>query len=216
MFFCAGRGTRMGTLTQHQPKPMVKVAGRPLIDHAMDAMEGVERRFANLHYLPNTLEKYLNLARFETIFEQDLLETGGGLKHALPRINRSEIFTMNTDSAWSGPKPAQWLAQHWQPDIMDGLLLLVPKDRALGHKGTGDFITHQDGTVVRGAGDIYCGLQIIKTQYIQQRPETHFSLNLVWEDLLARGTLFGAPYPGQWCDVGYPDAIPLAETMLEA
>jgi MurNAc alpha-1-phosphate uridylyltransferase len=216
MFFCAGRGTRMNALTKHNPKPMIKVSGRPLVDHALDAMEGVERRFANVHYLPEALEKHLSLAGLETIFEPILLETGGGLKHALPLINRDVVFTMNTDSVWRGPKPAQWLKQHWQPDIMDALLLLVPKERAIAHKGTGDFITQPDGTLMRGKGDVYCGLQIIKTHLIQKRPETHFSLNLVWEDLLARGTLFGAPYPGKWCDVGYPEAISFAETMLEA
>lgn len=215
MFFCAGRGTRMLALTQDKPKPMIKVAGRPLIDHAIDAMGGIERRFANLHYQPDALEKDLNSAGIGSIFEPDLLETGGGLKHALPQLDRDVVFTMNTDAVWSGPAPAQALTQYWDPDIMDGLMLLIPKDRAIGHKGKGDFIAAPDGSLTRGAGDVYTGLQIIKTKYVDDIEQSHFSLNVVWETLLSRGTLFGTVYTGHWCDVGYPEAIPLAEAMLE-
>jgi MurNAc alpha-1-phosphate uridylyltransferase len=202
-------------LTQHQPKPMIKVAGRPLIDHAIDAMGGVERQFANLHYQPEVLEKHLTFAGIEPIFEPDLLETGGGLKHALPRLNRDTVFTMNTDAVWAGPTPAQTLSAHWSPDVMDGLMLLIPKHRAIGHKGTGDFMRATDGTLTRGTGDVYTGLQIIKTKYVEHIESSHFSLNVAWEALLSRGTLFGAVYTGHWCDVGYPEAIPLAESMLE-
>ncbi|MFT6424968.1 MAG: MurNAc alpha-1-phosphate uridylyltransferase [Celeribacter sp.] len=201
--------------TQHQPKPMINVAGRPLVDHAIDAMDGINRRFANTHYLPEKLENHLNNAGIEPIFEKDLLETGGGLKHALSRLNRDAVFTMNTDAVWTGPKPAEYLAAHWNPDIMDGLMLLIPKAQAIGHKGAGDFLCAQDGTLTRGPGDVYTGLQIIKTKYADQIEQTHFSLNLVWETLLSRETLFGAVYSGQWCDVGYPAAISLAESLLE-
>ena len=201
--------------TQHQPKPMITVAGRPLIDHAIDAMQGVNRRFANTHYLPDALEKHLNCAGIEPIFEEILLETGGGLKHALPRLKRDTVFTMNTDAVWLGPTPAAFLSEHWKPEIMDGLMLLIPKPQAIGHKGAGDFIPAQNGALSRGPGDVYTGLQIIKTKYVSQIDQTHFSLNLVWQTLLARGTLFGATYPGRWCDVGHPEAISLAESLLE-
>ncbi|MBU2936167.1 nucleotidyltransferase family protein [Pacificibacter marinus] len=215
MFFCAGRGTRMLELTQHQPKPMINVAGRPLIDHAVDAMGDIPRQFANLHYQPEILEKHLNLAGIEPIFETDLLETGGGLKHALPLLDRDAVFTMNTDAVWSGPAPAEFLRMHWNPDIMDGLLLLIPKANAVGHKGTGDFRRAADGALARGAGDVYTGLQVIKTKYVAEIEQSHFSLNMAWETLLTRRTLYGAIYSGHWCDVGYPEAIPLAESMLE-
>ncbi|MEM5477943.1 nucleotidyltransferase family protein [Pacificibacter sp. AS14] len=215
MFFCAGRGTRMLELTQHQPKPMITVAGRPLIDHAIEAMGDMPRRFANLHYHPEVLEKHLNLAGIDPIFETDLLETGGGLKHALPQLDRDAVFTMNTDAVWAGPKPAKFLRAHWNPDIMDALMLLIPKDNAVGHKRAGDFLRAPDGTLTRGTGDVYTGLQIIKTKYVSEIEQSHFSLNLAWETLLARGTLYGAVYSGHWCDLGHPEAIPLAESMLE-
>lgn len=215
MFFCAGRGTRMLELTQHQPKPMINVAGLPLIDHAIDAMGDMPRQFANLHYLPEVLEKHLTLAGIEPIFETVLLETGGGLKHALPQLDRDTVFTMNTDAVWIGPAPAELLRASWNPKIMDGLMLLIPKANAIGHKGTGDFKRAGDGTLTRGAGDVYTGLQIIKTKFVEEIEQSHFSLNVAWERLLARGTLYGALYSGHWCDVGYPEAIPLAESMLE-
>jgi MurNAc alpha-1-phosphate uridylyltransferase len=205
----------MLALTEHLPKPMIQVAGQPLIDHAIDAMEGVHRQFANLHYQPEVLEKHLILAGIEPIFESGLLETGGGLKHALPQLDRDSVFTMNTDAVWAGSSPAQFLRDQWDPNIMDGLMLLIPKHRAIGHKGTGDFMRGTDGALTRGAGDVYTGLQIIKTQCVDHIEQSHFSLNVAWEALLTRGTLFGAVYTGHWCDVGYPDAIPLAESMLE-
>jgi MurNAc alpha-1-phosphate uridylyltransferase len=214
MLFCAGKGTRMKALTQRIPKPMIRVNNMPLVDHALDAMSGINRRFANIHHLPDAIEKHLSEAGVTTIHETDLLETGGGLKRALPIISRNTIFTMNTDAVWVGPKPAKFLSAHWNPDIMDGLMLLISKDKAAGHKGRGDFIVNPAGQLERGFGDVFSGLQIIKSKYVEQVSETHFSLNVVWEQLLERKTLFGTVYPGSWCDVGYPEAIDIAEKLV--
>lgn len=215
MFFCAGKGTRMKALTQQVPKPMVRVNSVPLVDYALEAMSGVNRRFANTHYLPDILESHLRAANVEPIHEPELLETGGGLKHALPTISRDVLFTMNTDAVWKGPKPAELLVKQWDPTRMDGLMLLIPIDRAIGHKGQGDFLRDKTGLLHRGAGEVFTGLQIIKSKFVERVAETHFSMNVVWDDLLQRKTLFGAIYPGTWCDVGYPEAIELAETLLK-
>jgi MurNAc alpha-1-phosphate uridylyltransferase len=195
---------------------MVGLAGRPLVDHALEQCEGIPRKFANTHYLPKTLDLHLQDTDVETIFEPKLLETGGGLRAALPVINRDAVFTMNTDAAWLGPIASTFLAQHWNADRMDALMLTVPQSRAHAYVGQGDFIAQPDGQLERGAGDIYTGLHIIKTRYVEKIERTEFSLNVAWQDLLARGTLYGVNYPGHWCDVGYPDAICIAETLLEA
>ncbi|SFJ57916.1 mannose-1-phosphate guanylyltransferase [Celeribacter neptunius] len=214
MIFCAGRGTRMKELTETRPKPMIEVAGQPLVDHALAQLDGVETRVANLHYLPDQLEKHLNLAGLETVFEPELLETGGGLKNALPLLNGDSVFTMNTDAVWKGPQASKVLAQAWQPEIMDALLLIAPKSRVHAHLGKGDFDLGESGQISRGQSYIYTGAQIIKTAPLAEIEARHFSLNLVWEKLFELGRIYGVTYPGHWCDVGHPDGIDVAEAML--
>lgn len=215
MLFCAGRGTRMAPLTDHRAKPMVEVSGRPLVDHALEQLDGIERRFANTHYMPEKLEAHLVSQGVETAFEPQLLEAGGGLKSMLPRLQRNCVFTMNTDAVWLGPQAGTLLSQHWKPDEMDALMLTIPISHAHAHKGKGDFIADAQGRLKRGSGDVYSGLQIIKTQFVADVSDVKFSLSLVWKTLLERETLFGVNYPGSWCDVGYPEAIPIAESLLE-
>ena len=126
MLFAAGFGTRMGALTAERPKPLIAVAGKPLIDHALDLVEplGLARVVANLHYKPEPLIAHLSgrgiLFSHET---PDILETGGGLRHALPLLGRGPVFTMNTDAVWRGPNPLTLLAEAWNPDRMDAILI---------------------------------------------------------------------------------------------
>ncbi|WP_417275453.1 nucleotidyltransferase family protein [Celeribacter halophilus] len=215
MIFCAGRGTRMKALTEHQPKPMIKVAGRPLVDHALDQLEGIPHRVANLHYLPDMLRDHLTSAGLETVFEETLLETGGGFKNALPYFKSDAVFTMNTDAVWKGPRAADVLSAAWDADKMDALLLVVAKPRAHAHLGSGDFDLETDGRLRRGTSYIYTGAQILKTAPVSEIEETYFSLNRVWENLFARGRIYGVEYRGHWCDVGHPEGIAIAEDMLE-
>lgn len=215
MIFCAGRGTRMKTLTEDRPKPMIEVAGRPLVDHALDQIGGVEHRVANLHYLPEALEKHLNAAGIETVFEETLLETGGGLRNALPQLRADVVFTVNTDAVWKGPMASDILSEAWDPEKMDALLLTVPFDRVHGHLGQGDFDILPDGRLARGHGSVYTGVQILKTDTLNGIDETCFSLNLVWERLFETNRIFGAEYPGHWCDVGHPEGIEIAERLLK-
>ena len=216
MVFAAGKGMRMLPLTRTGPKPLIDVAGRPLIDHALDLLDraGVTRRVVNLHVMPDQVRAHL--AGRDVLYsdETDLLrETGGGLRHALPLLGGSPVLTLNADAVWAGPDPVGALLSHWR-DEMDALLLLVPKDRAIGHRGAGDFEIDATGRLRRAPSAIYTGLQLIRTDDLAVIPEEVFSLNLVWERMLARGTLHGLMWPGTWCDVGQPDSIALAEDML--
>lgn len=219
MLFAAGFGTRMGALTAHQPKPLLRVAGRTLLDHALDLVTGygAERIVVNLHYLPGQIETHLAgrgiLLSHET---PDILETGGGLRAALPLLGPGPVFTLNTDAVWCGPNPLRQLADLWRPDAMDALLLCVPAAQALGHQGAGDFVIGAEGRATRGPGAVYSGLQIIKPDLLHDIPDKVFSLNLLWDRMLTQGRLFAAPYPGRWCDVGRPEGLALAETLLEA
>jgi MurNAc alpha-1-phosphate uridylyltransferase len=218
MLFAAGFGTRMGDLTQHQPKPMIQVAGKRLVDHALDLAQGagVAKVVANLHYKPAKLQYHLEVQGVETLLEQpEILETGGGLRNALPLLGEGPVFTLNTDAVWAGPNPLRLLAEAWDPAQMDALLIGIPPAQAEGHGGAGDFTLDADGRLTRGSGVIYGGAQIIKTDLLKEIRETAFSLNLLWDQMLAERRLYGLRYPGRWCDVGHPAGIALAEAMLE-
>jgi N-acetyl-alpha-D-muramate 1-phosphate uridylyltransferase len=218
MLFAAGFGTRMGALTAACPKPLLKVAGRALIDHALDVAdtEHIPRIVVNLHYLGDQIESHL-ANRADVVFSHEtetLLETGGGLKKARALLGADPVFTLNSDAVWSGANPLEVLRSAWDPARMDAVLLLLPRDRAIGHTGPGDFAMLGDGRLGRGHDLVYSGTQIIFTRTLDAIPDRIFSLNRVWDIIAANGRLFGAVYPGHWCDVGQPASIALAERLL--
>lgn len=217
MLFAAGKGTRMGALTKDQPKPMIKVAEKPLIDHALALVDAADvgPKVVNLHYFGAALKTHL--ATRDVVFsdETDLLrETGGGLRHALPLLGSSPVVTMNTDAVWRGDNPIQILQDAWQPQ-MEAILLIVPKPNVWGHLGAGDFALDQTGHLRRAPDMIYTGVQIIRTDVLAEIKEAAFSMNRAWDIIARRDGLFGAVYDGLWCDVGQPASIPLAEAMLD-
>lgn len=219
MLFAAGFGTRMGALTANKPKPLIEVAGKPLIDHALAIADAanVSKTVVNLHYLGDQIARHLQGRDIALSWERaQILETGGGLKAALPLLESDTVFTLNTDAVWSGQNPLAELQAAWDADKMDALLLLLPATEALGHRGTGDFLIAQDGRISRASGaaaPIYLGAQILKTQAISAIPEPVFSLNLLWDRAIAQGRAFGLIHQGGWCDVGRPEGIALAETL---
>lgn len=217
MLFAAGFGTRMKHLTANQPKPLINVAGKPLIDHALAHARGIEPEviLANLHYLPDMLENHLANTGVKTLTETpDILETGGGLRNALPVLGDGPVVTMNTDAIWAGPNPVKMAMAAWDHDKMDALLVCVPVEQTVGYSGQGDFTIAPSGELTRGSGAVYGGVQIIKTDRLKDVPDASFSLNIIWDQMLADNRLFGLPYTGQWCDVGHPSGIALAEAML--
>ncbi len=217
LLFAAGLGTRMGDLVKDRPKPLVPVGGIPLIDHtlALTNVDGVGQRVVNVHYQADKLKNHLKDRPIAFSDETDaLLETGGGLRHALPLLDGNPVMTMNTDAIWRGPNPVSLILDAWA-DNMEALLLIVPKQQVSGHLGKGDFTKDDHGNLHRGPGDIYTGLQIIRTETLANISETAFSMNVIWDQMAARGGLFGLQYPGQWCDVGQPSSIPLAEALLD-
>lgn len=217
MLFAAGFGTRMQDLTAHQPKPLIKVAGCPLIDHALalgwDA--GVSPIVVNLHYLPHLLEAHLDGLDVRTIREEpQILETGGGLRNALPVLGPEPVATLNSDAVWAGPNPLRLLMDAWDPERMDALLICVPMARVHGRDAQGDFSIDHSGRLHRGGNTVYGGAQILKTDLLGAVQQATFSLNIVWDMMAAKDRLFGLTYPGHWCDVGHPGGITEAEDML--
>ncbi len=217
MLFAAGFGTRMKELTRDIPKPMIKVAGRSLIDHTLDLARGIDpdRIVANVHYKPEMLERHLTPQSILTIREEpDILETGGGLRAALPMLGEGPVFTANTDAIWLGPNPFQQLLKMWNSKEMDALLMCVPVENAVGYSGQGDFEVAQDGTVTRGTGVVYGGIQIVKTEGLHTIQDRVFSLNVLWNKMIENRKVHACLYPGKWCDVGHPAGVDLAEKML--
>lgn len=217
--FAAGFGTRMKELTQDRPKPLIEVAGAPLIDRAHRLLTDAkcDPIAANLHYRADMLATHLAPKGVHTIEEQpQILETGGGLRNALPVLGGSEVVTLNPDAVWAGPNPVQMVQDAWQPEKMDALLMCIPPERTIGHRGQGDFFLANSGQLRRGPGVVFGGCQIIKTELLADISEDSFSINLLWDLMLEQERLFGLVYPGHWCDVGHPSGIKQAEKMLEA
>ncbi len=228
MVMAAGLGTRMRPLTRDRPKPLVKVSDRALIDHSLDKLReaGIGRVVVNVHYLPDMVIEHLaRHARDLDVHisdERDLLmETGGGLIKALPMLTEEPFYCINSDNIWTEDDGNSLLelAQHWDAEKMDALLLVVPKTRAFNHKGTGDFFMETDGLLARrGQSDsapyIYTGIQLISHRLLRDPPSGPFSTNIFWSRAIEEGRLFGIEHRGEWFDIGSPEAIAPTQNKL--
>ena len=220
MLFAAGLGTRMGALTADRPKPLLPVAGRTLIDRALDMVTdaGITRTVVNLHYKGEMLERHLAGRDLALSWERDApLETGGGLRQALPLLGHaSPVFALNPDAVWTGENPLIRLMQDWDDTRMDVLVMLLPAGQARCHAGK-DFLLGADGRISRANGQTataYLGAQLIRTEALVEVPEQVFSLNRLWDMAIAKGSAYGIVHRGGWCDVGTPDGLSEAERML--
>ncbi|MCT8000631.1 nucleotidyltransferase family protein [Sphingomonas sanguinis] len=229
MVMAAGIGKRMRPLTATRPKPLVSVAGKPLIDHVFDRLiaAGIERAVVNVHYLADQLEAHLRdrFPEIEIIISDErdrLLETGGGLVKARPLLGDDPILVVNSDNLWiDGPVDAiRLLASRWDEARMDALLLMVPLARAHNHQGQGDFYLGPDGRITgrrarhRVAPFSYTGIQIMHPRLIADAPEGPFSTNIFWNRAIEAGRAYGQVHQGLWFDVGTPRAIPQTELIL--
>ncbi|WP_285710519.1 nucleotidyltransferase family protein [Erythrobacter oryzae] len=226
MILAAGFGKRMRPLTASQPKPMVRVAGKPLIDHALDrlAEAGVAQAVVNVHYLADALEAHLLARQAPKVTVSDeralLLETGGGMVKALPQLP-DPFFALNADNIWlDGPKSAfHDLSRRWNPDEMDALLLVVPHARAMNFSGPGDFHMDPMGRLSRRragriAPFIYTGIQLVSHRLMRDAPEGPFSTNILWNRAMEEGRLYGISFTGLWFEVGTPQMIRPTEEAL--
>lgn len=217
MIFAAGFGTRMRPLTNDRPKPMVHVANQPMIDYAIDHARtaGAEKIVSNTHYLADVIEPHLQKSGIQFVREEpNILDTGGGLRNAIPLLGSGPVWTLNPDTIWRGPNPLAFANAHWDADKMDALLVCIPPEQALGTDNNGDFTLGTSGALNRGIGHIYGGAQIINTETLSVMDTDVFSLNVVWDRLIADNRCFGCIYPGTWCDIGHPDGLHTAEKLL--
>ena len=225
----AGLGTRMRPYNGHIPKPLVAVGGKSLIDYGLDRLAdaGVERAVVNVHHLADAIERHLAGRQKPHIVISDergeLLGTGGGIAKALPQLGDAPFFLVNSDTLWlDGVKPNfMRLAENFDPQAMDALLLLAPTAGSLGYEGRGDYAMLSDGRLRRrGRGEvvpfIYAGAAILSPALFAAAPAGAFPLTLLFDRAGEAGRLFGLRLEGTWMHVGTPEAVADAEAALAA
>ena len=229
MLLAAGLGTRMRPLTCDRPKPLVEVAGKPLIDHVLERLReaGVGQAVVNVHYKAEMLEAHLSGVESPKIVisdeREELLETGGGLVKALPHLGSEPFFLVNTDSLWTeGAQPGLGrLRQAWNDDTMDMLLLLSSTVASFGYSGRGDFQCEPDGTLTRRAENeiapfVFTGVYLAHPRIFKGAPKGKFSMNVLFDKAIERGRLKGLRHDGVWMEINTPEAIKIAEEALAA
>jgi N-acetyl-alpha-D-muramate 1-phosphate uridylyltransferase len=227
MVLAAGLGTRMRPLTDDLPKPLVKLGGRTLLDHALDRLAdaGIERAVVNVHYFADQIEARLAGRRTPQIIISDeraaLLETGGGVLKVLPVLGSGPFLVCNSDSIWSegARSNLRLLMNAWRSEDMSALLLLAPRDSSIGYEGRGDYhLDHSGRLERRNAADVaayvFAGVSVLKPQLFEGIAEKAFSLNVVFDRAEARNALFGCVLDGTWMHVGTPAALKEAESRL--
>lgn len=220
LILAAGFGTRMGALTATRPKPLIEVAGRSLLDHALDAAKGAGPITVNAHFHAGQIEAHLQGRGVSVQHEQpEILDSGGAVKRAAQHTPNGPMATLNADNVWTGAGPVHQLKQAFDPETMGALLLLIPRTHAVGRIGGGDFAMDADGrlTLDKSAETyVYTGAQILDPTPCLNDPRDVFSLRDIWLDYAAQGRLFGLIHQGAWADVGHPAGIKIAEDMLHA
>jgi N-acetyl-alpha-D-muramate 1-phosphate uridylyltransferase len=229
MVLAAGRGERLRPITDTLPKPLVRIAGRTLLDHAIDRLEGagIERVIVNVHYLGDIIAEHLaKRASPEIVISREAaaLETGGGVKHALALLGDEPFFVVNGDSLWlDGIRPALIrLADAWDPATTDAMLLLQRTATAVGYgEGLGDYMLDQLGRPRRRharevAPYLFAGVQLLAPSLFQDMPDGVFSLNRIYDKAEKAGRLGALVHDGEWYHVSTPDGLKLVERRLHS
>ena len=227
MVLAAGLGLRMRPITDKTPKPMVKVAGRALLDYALDRLVevGVHKAVVNAHHLGDQIVDHLKFRRDLEIVISDesslLLETGGGVKKALPHLGNDPFYVVNSDVLWlnSNTNALQRLADLWDDEKMDALLLLHSTVEAYGYRGRGDFTVDPLGKLARRpereiSPYVYTGVEIFHPRALKDTHDGAFSLNIVFDRLIDEERLYGIVHDGEWFDIGTPDGLNQAEAFM--
>lgn len=227
MVLAAGLGTRMRPLSNSRPKPLIPVAGKPLIDHMLDRLvaAGVTFAVVNVHYLGDMVAAHLKKRRDLEIVISDeraeLLDTGGGTVAALHHFGDEPFFSVNTDALFVDARgdALQRLARSWDGTRMDALMLLALTVRSVGYHGLGDFTMDVAGRLKRRAPRtvapfVWTTVQICHPRLFAEPPAKKFSTNVVWDRAIAAGRLFGQRLDGDWLEINTPEAVEEAETWL--
>jgi N-acetyl-alpha-D-muramate 1-phosphate uridylyltransferase len=224
MVLAAGLGLRMRPLTEKMPKPLVSVAGQPLLDHVLDKLgqAAVTEAVVNVHYLPDQIIDHVAARKRPRVIISDerdqVLGTGGGVVKALPLLGDAPFFHVNSDTLWiDGVRSnLEQLAENFDPTRMDILLLMAPTASSIGYSGRGDYSMLPDGTLHARRENqvvpfVYAGAAIISPSIFTEAPKGEFSLTKMFDRAEEQGRLFGLRLDGLWMHVGTPDAVHAAE-----
>lgn len=228
MVLAAGLGTRMRPLTDRVPKPLVRLAGRPLIDHVLDrlAAAGIGRAVVNVHHHADQLVAHLASRKTPEVIISDerdaLLDTGGGVLRALPLLGLEPFIVHNSDTVWAegvGSNISR-LMDAWDAERMDALMLLASPSRSLGYDGHGDFMMDAGGRLSRRPAQLvapfaFAGVSIMHPRLLADCQPGAFSLNAPWNRAIEAGRLHGVRMEGVWMHVGTPEALQEAESWSE-
>ncbi len=223
----AGKGERMRPLTETRPKPLVAVAGTPLIDQVLDRLADahITDAIVNVHYLADQIEDHLRTRKTPKITISDergqLLDTGGGVAKALPKLGNAPFLIHNSDSIWVEGMGSNLdrLIDAWDDATMDSLMLVAPTATSVGYDGAGDFQMDASGRLTRQTGArlapfVFAGVSIAHPRLFDGAPKGAFSLNRPWNAAIEKGRLFGVRLEGIWMHVGTPSAIAEAENAI--
>jgi MurNAc alpha-1-phosphate uridylyltransferase len=225
MVLAAGLGTRMRPLTEATPKPLLPLAGRTLLDHALDRIEdaGIGNVVVNAHWFPEQVQATCAARQHppRVLVEDTIQETGGGLRDALPLLGEAPFLAVNGDAYWlDGPSPTlQRLAAGFDESSMDVLLLLVRAAAVDGEVGLGDFLLDPLGHVRRPKEKeispyIYAGLQIVHPRLFRDAPSGPFGMMQLWRRAIEERRIFGLVHDGAWFHLSRPDDLRRAEAAL--
>jgi MurNAc alpha-1-phosphate uridylyltransferase len=228
MVLAAGLGKRMRPLTDVVPKPLVLLKGKPLIDHVLDRIvaAGIPRAVVNVHFGADALEAHLRTRELPWITISNerckLLDTGGGVKHALFKLGDEPFIVHNSDSLWieGVGSNLERLSDSFDPSRMDCLMLLAAGSESLGYEGCGDFVMSPDGRLRRRAQHelapfVFTGVSLVHPRLFAGAPDASFSLNLLWDRAIDAGRLYGLRLDGLWMHVGSPEALMQAERLID-
>jgi len=227
----AGLGKRMAPLSNTCPKPLIKVCDKPLLEYSIEKLSNihVQNIVVNVHYLADQIERYIaeewqgeeEMSNLIISDERaELLETGGGIKKALPLLGTSPFFVLNSDSIWleENQNNLARLIEFWDDEEMDCLILLAEKDHALGFSGRGDFELGDDGRIQRRTSEtapfVVSGTYLVHPRLFETSPEGPFSMNVLWNKALDEERLFGLKLEGTWLHIGTPEAVEDAEKYI--
>ena len=223
MILAAGLGLRMRPLTNTLPKPLIPVAGKTMLERAFEHLKNIQisKIIVNTHYLAPLMENYIKAHHPETLIscEEILLETGGGIKKALPLLGEKPFFTLNGDSIWTSPESLRDMEHIWDEAKMDALLLVLPREKAHGYERRGDFFMSKEGALSRpvstaSAPFVYIGVQLVNPQLFQNAPEGAFSMNFLWDKALKSGRLYGYIHEGEWFHISKPEDLKKYEPLV--
>jgi MurNAc alpha-1-phosphate uridylyltransferase len=229
MVLAAGLGVRMRPLTDRMPKPLVPVAGSPLLDHVLDKLAdaGVSEAIVNVHYLPDQIIDHVARRSHPKVIISDerdtVLGTGGGVVKALPLLGNAPFYHLNADTMWiDGVRPnLARLAETFDPARMDILLLMAPTASSIGYSGSGDYAMTPDGALRKRKENqvvpfVYAGVAIMSPSLFKDAPKGEFSLTRMFDRASEQERLFGLRMDGVWMHVGTPDAVRAAEDAFLA